>query len=317
MRLVLIAAAAFVFFLLLPSVVLTVLLFQRKSIRDFDEVPERIRKGAYAPWADEILAAFKKIRSLYPVEVSAVSTDGVVLKAEWLDRASDRTVILIHGFCATPFNNFAVQACAFYERGYNVLAVWQRGHGKSGGRYTSLGILEQNDVLTWVDWVRKHTAGDNIVLYGLSMGGASVAYASDKLTCDMVRAMILDCCYPSPYYQMYAGKGAKAIIWAPIMPLIRFFAKLFVHIDIKQPTSASLEKATVPALFIGGLADKRVPYSQFRLNYEACASEKELLAVPGAPHALAFAQAEPKQIEHLFRFIEKYFTDDQGGKHEH
>ena len=313
----LIIAAFFVFFLLLPSAVLTVLLFRRKNTHDFDEVPERIRKSTYAPWSDEILAAFKKIRSLSPAEVSAVSNDGAVLKAEWLDRGSDRTAIFVHGFCATPFNNFAVQTCAFYERGYNVLAVWQRGHGKSGGRYTSLGILEQNDVLTWVDWAREHTAGDNIVLYGLSMGGASVAYASDKLTRETVRAMILDCCYPSPYYQMYAGKGKRAIIWAPIMPLIRLFAKLFVHIDIKQPTSDSLEKATVPAFFIAGLADKRVPYSQFKLNYEACASEKELLAVPDAPHALAFVQAEPGQREHLFRFIEKYFTDGQGGKHEH
>ena len=155
------------------------------------------------------------------------------------------------------------------------------------------------------------------MLYGLSMGGATVAYASDRLPGETVRAIVLDCSYPSPYHQMYAGKGAMALIWAPLMPLIRLFSKLFVHIDIKQPTSAALEKAAAPAFFIGGLADRKVPFSQFVMNYEACSSEKELLAVPNAPHAMAFAEADGQQIEKLFKFIDKFITDHQGGKHEH
>ena len=148
-------------------------------------------------------------------------------------------------------------------------------------------------------------------------GGATVAYASDRLPGETVRAIVLDCSYPSPYHQMYAGKGAMALIWAPLMPLIRLFSKLFVHIDIKQPTSAALEKAAAPAFFIGGLADRKVPFSQFVMNYEACSSEKELLAVPNAPHAMAFAEADGQQIEKLFKFIDKFITDHQGGKHEH
>ena len=310
MEIALYILAAFVFFILLPSVAITLFLFSRKNTFDFDE---RIGRGAgpYKPFMDRILSDMAWMRSQTSEKVSVTAPDGVVLKGDLYRAGTNRTAILMHGFCATPLNNFSTIGRAFIERGYNVLLVWQRAHGESGGKGTTLGLTEKHDLIRWIELTEKLVPGGDIVLYGISMGGATVAYASDIIESPSVRSMIIDCCYNCPYDQMYKGKGIAALLWAPIMPFILLFTRLFFRVDIRDKTYAHLEKTDIPAVFICGLADRKVPPKLFLKNHERCSSKKLLIEVPGAPHALAFTAADNLKIEDLFLFVGRSLRSDQ------
>lgn len=301
----LIIAAAVIVLILLPCLVITLMLFGRKTIYDFDERGQRDMRS-YEPYIEGILKDIAFMRALKPGELSIESRDGIALKADWYPQGSERTIIFAHGFCSTPLNNFSSLGRAFYERGWNVLTIWQRGHGKSGGKFTTMGLREHEDLLGWIGLIGELVPGGRIALYGISMGGATVAYAADKLP-PAVKAIGVDCSYRSPFDQMCRGKGVFTALWMPIMPLIILFSRLVLGVNITQKTTDSLKNARVPAVFMIGLSDKTVPPKFFRTLYDSCSSRKELIEVAHAPHALAFAQADHAERERLFGFIEHSF----------
>ena len=58
-------------------------------------------------------------------------------------------------------------------------------------------------------------------------------------------------------------------------------------VEIYNPVEA-LKKAKVPVIFFHGEADSLVPCHMSRTCYEACASRKKLVTVPGAEHGLSY-----------------------------
>ncbi|MEE1104783.1 MAG: hypothetical protein UH083_02380, partial [Ruminococcus sp.] len=68
-------------------------------------------------------------------------------------------------------------------------------------RFTTIGLRERYDVLDWVRYAEQRGAKD-ILLYGVSMGAAGVAYASPLLGGTRVRAMVMESGFYSIYEQM-------------------------------------------------------------------------------------------------------------------
>ena len=306
METALIITGILVFLLVLPCLVITHLLFRHKTVDDFDSGRHK-DLSSYEPYLDGILKDMAHMRSLGPREISVTAPDGTSLKADWYEGRLPRTAILLHGFCSTPLNNFSTLGRELLERGWNVLAVWQRGHGKSGGRYTTLGLKESEDLHLWIERAEELSPGALIAVYGISMGGATVCYASDRIEDPNVRALCIDCCYTSPFDQMCKGKGIFSVIWAPIMPLIVLFCRLMLGVNIRRLTTDSLRNDRIPSAFLIGLADMTVPPAFFMKNYEACAAEKALFEVKGAPHALAFNAMSADERKRFFDFIEQSF----------
>ena len=309
MRIAIYIAAFLLLFCVLPCFVITILLFRRKTIRDFD-VRDKANMKGYAPFLDGILADMAYMRSLAPKELHITAPDGTRLAAEWYDAHGARTAILAHGFCSTPLNNFSTLGRELIGRGFNVLMIWQRGHGKSGGKYTTLGIKEHEDLLLWIDEAERLAPKTGIILYGISMGGATVAYASDRIASPNVKALCIDCCYCSPYDQMCRGKGLLSVLWTPIMPLIMLFSRLMLGVNIRKRTTDSLKDTRIPAVFLIGLDDETVTPKSFRANFVSCGSEKELIEVRSAPHALAFVAADEAARLRFFDFIDKSFREE-------
>ena len=127
-----------------------------------------------------------------------MTSDGTSLRTLFFDAGSDKTAVFLHGYHAPPLNNFAVQAAILYREGLNVVFFFQRAHGGSEGT-TTMGCKEQQDLLDFLPVLTQKNATKAVLLYGMSMGCATVAYASDRLDPDLVKAMILDCGFTSPY----------------------------------------------------------------------------------------------------------------------
>lgn len=70
-------------------------------------------------------------------------------------------------------------------------------------------------------------------------------------------------------------------------------------------TVEAMRHCKIPVLFIHGTDDKFVPVEMTYENYKACASEKELLIVPGAGHGMSYLTDKGKYERELTIFWKK------------
>ena len=129
-----------------------------------------------------------------------VSQDGLTLRAlqYTADPASHRYALVIHGYTS---NKEAMQTEArhFSQLGYTVITPDNRAHGESDGSYIGMGWLDRKDLLLWIDQVVSQDPDAEIVLYGVSMGGAAVMMTAGEALPSQVKAIIEDCGYTSVY----------------------------------------------------------------------------------------------------------------------
>ncbi len=256
----------------------------------------------YASLLDEAGAAVSRLPFS---SVSIRSFDGLSLVSDYYDAGSDKTAILFHGYHSSPYHNCLYQAALFAERGYNLLMVHMRGHGKSEGGFCTMGYREKHDVLDWVAYASRDASVKHIVLYGVSMGASSVAYASDMLPTDKVRAMVLDCGFFGIREQMVSDAKKTHAPHRLILPFIRLYFRIRFGGDIRITTAEALKNAKAPALVIHGSGDHTVPFSHGEAVYAACASEKEALFIPDAEHTCALMKGGEDAKRALFSFLDR------------
>ena len=82
---------------------------------------------------------------------------------------------MFHGFGSSS-SEIIPEATAFYKMQYNVFMIDFRAHGLSQGNVCSMGYFESDDVKSAYNYI-KNTGERNIVLWGRSMGAASIVKA--------------------------------------------------------------------------------------------------------------------------------------------
>jgi pimeloyl-ACP methyl ester carboxylesterase len=128
----------------------------------------------------------------------------------WIDadRPTGRCVLILHGFSDAKVGGIA-WAPMWRALGFNILAVDLRAHGESGGRYSTAGWYERQDVSQVIDQVRRQRPQQTrrMVLFGVSLG-AAVAAATACLRTD-IDAVVMDC----PYADFGSAAATHAKMW--------------------------------------------------------------------------------------------------------
>lgn len=242
-------------------------------------------------------------------EWQQISTDGLKLSAIYLPATdSHKTAIVAHGYMGNA-ETMANYAKMFHDLGYNVLVPDARGHGKSEGDYIGFGWHERKDYVKWIDQVLETNGqSEEIVLYGISMGAATVMMTSGESLPTNVKAIIEDCGYSSVNEEL--AYQLNELFSLPPFPLIQVTSLMtkiragyfFGEADaIKQ-----LEKNQLPMLFIHGDADTFVPYEMLDKVYQTTNGPKEKYIVPGAEHAKAYSIDPENYQKTVSSFLEKY-----------
>ncbi|WP_125764976.1 alpha/beta hydrolase [Companilactobacillus hulinensis] len=171
------------------------------------------------------------------------------------------TVILVHGF-AVDHNSLNIHAQLFNHLGYNVLQIDNQAAGKSEGKYMGYGYLESRDLLDWIDELNRRRPDEKIVLFGASMGAATVMLTSGESLPDNVKAVIEDSGYTSTedilsYHckDRFHIKGLWLIRGASIVSKIR--AGFFYG---QADCTKALKHCQLPVLFMHGKNDFTVPF---------------------------------------------------------
>ena len=233
--------------------------------------------------------------------------DGIELVGYYFPNNSDKTLIFFHGHHANPTGIFAYHAMGALERGYNVLIVHERAHFKSGGKYSTFGYREQHDVISWIEAVKSKFNCKSIYLYGMSMGGTSVALASKDFDKTVVKAIAIECAYPSiPRLIKQLARELHVpdflFVWT-----IRIYAKIFAKLSFDSfDTTKSLQFDTTPTLFIHATNDTIAIESFLKDNYDNCSSmKKDTLVIENGYHAIAVPQMGEDALNKIFEFYKE------------
>lgn len=240
-------------------------------------------------------------------DAQIVSDDGLTLKGDvfWVDRSGHRWVIAIHGYNGARSGMYNI--AGFYgKEGYNVLTPDMRSHGESEGKYIGMGWLDRKDVVKWIAYVTELDPEAEIILHGVSMGGATVMMTAGEELPENVRGIVEDCGYTS-VWDIFSDE-LSYLFHLPEFPLLyaaEGIAKIQAGYGFREASALKqVAKSTVPILFIHGSEDNFVHTEMVYELYEACSSEKELLVVEGAGHGDSYRMDPDLYFGTVFEFLE-------------
>ena len=152
-------------------------------------------------------------------DVSLISDDGLELHAYRVDGSvPHRYAVLCHGY-QNNATGMASYGKHLFDLGYTVLLPDARGHGESEGDYIGMGWPERRDVVRWCQQLIAEDPEAEIVLYGVSMGAATVMMASGEADLPVqVRCVIEDCGYTSVWDE-FSGQ-LKELFGLPPFPVL-------------------------------------------------------------------------------------------------
>lgn len=126
-----------------------------------------------------------------------IENDGLKLFGEYYDFGSDRCVIILPGRCESLMYSYYF-APPYEKAGFNVLVIDTRCHGKSDGKYNTIGVKESNDVLLWAKLIHEKFGNREIYFHGICIGTSSALFALNADRCpDYLKGFVTEGCYIS------------------------------------------------------------------------------------------------------------------------
>ena len=187
-------------------------------------------------------------------------------------------MILMHGYGALP-QNLCVIARWAGKQGWSLLLPYERAHGKSGGDYSTLGLLEASDCRLWAEKAAELSGGAKLILLGSGMGGFAVLHALSEPLPPSVCAVVADGAYASPREMLRrVMKEEMRMRVFPLLQIVCLIARIswktgLGSVDLRE---ALKNNTNTPVLFIHGKKDMRVPFAWTEEMHKACASKKAL-----------------------------------------
>jgi uncharacterized protein len=239
-------------------------------------------------------------------EITLTSFDGLTLHGYDANFKYDNYAILVHGYRGDGLELSRV-AQKFYQLHFNILEIDLRGHGKSSGNYIGMGYDDSKDLLLWIKYLNKSYPHSKIILFGISMGAATVMMAAGSNPKN-VQLVIEDAGYESIWEEFkYQIHGLFHLPIFPFLYLTSFITKLKAHYSFKDGDVINMvRKAKMPMLFIHGTDDTFINVNNAYHLYDAKQGIKEILIIPHARHVESEQVANKKYWDTINKFIKNY-----------
>ncbi len=236
-------------------------------------------------------AGYAEFDTMVKEDVWIESHDGHALHGYFIKNAkTNKVVISFHGYNTEARKEYPLHH-SYYQEGYTVLIVDQRGVGQSKGRFITMGLLERFDCLRWIDYVVERYGGEvEILLEGLSMGASTIMMAAQDIRAPQVRGMIVNCGFDSCSEQLeYTVTKLMHLPAFPVMNTVKLYARLLAKYDMDAITaSESLAKSDIPILMFHGAKDTFVPYFNLaKIFPHVKAAHKRMIPCEHAAHGIA------------------------------
>ncbi|HEX2938574.1 MAG TPA: alpha/beta hydrolase [Ruminiclostridium sp.] len=242
--------------------------------------------------------------------LSIKSFDGLTLTGYYIPakEKSSKLVVLVHGYGGNA-QGMSSYAKYYLSKGFNIFAPDNRAFGNSDGTYTGMGWLDRKDIVKWIDTLTKKLGPDTqILLHGVSLGGAAVMMTSGENLPSNVKCIIEDCGYSSVHDEFDYQIGQLFHVPSfPLLNLASFETSMRLGYSFEDASSVeAVKKSKTPIFFIHGSADTFVPTKFVYKVYDAAKCPKEIWIVPGAKHAQSFNVDTQGYEERIEAFYGKY-----------
>ena len=222
-----------------------------------------------ARWAEENKDYMKEV---------CVCNDGFKLFGEYYDFGFDSCAIILSGRCESLGYSYYF-AKPYMDAGLNVLVIDARCHGKSDGKYFSIGVYESRDLKVWMDYIEKEFAVKRFYLHGICIGSCSALLLAEAEDCPKsLKGIVLEGCFTDfrESFKQHMIEKKKPLF--PVLDLVMLQINRHAHINVyaKTPIKA-VKNIHIPILFLFGKKDIfSVPAKSQKL-FDACASEDKKL----------------------------------------
>ena len=219
--------------------------------------------------------------------------------------SSAPSVILCHGVW-TGRRECLPLALRFQRAGFNVLTFDFRAHGTSGGRFTSLGLHETNDVLGAVHFLKSRPEVDStrIGVIGFSMGAAASILAAAR--CHDIAALVADSSYAVFADAVrYSFRRVGHLPHYPFAPIAMQWARLLIKAEprLLRPIDMIGRIAPRPVFIVHGEDDDIVPVRHAYLLFKAAGEPKDLWVEPKAWHVGPRDMLPDRYFERVHAFM--------------
>jgi len=211
-------------------------------------------------------------------DVFISTADGLRLHGWWLPAKGPALgcVLHLHGNAANVGNHLPLVAW-LPGAGFNVLMLDYRGFGRSEGRPTLDGVVEDAAAALRYLRTRPGVDGERLIVLGHSLGGAT---ALRLLARDSggVRLAVIEAAFAS-YRGIARDAALRSVVLAPFLPVALPALPSSEH----DPITA-LASVRVPLLIVHGTADEVIPYSHGEQLAAAAPPGTTFLRIDGARH---------------------------------
>ena len=228
------------------------------------------------------------------------TSDGINLKGCLRDHREARgTLLLVHGLGKS---RDPAMMRRFDDEGYRVVSIDLRAHGESGGRLTTFGLREAQDVDAAVSWIRARWPDEPMAALGVSMGAAALCCSVQGAQLD---ALILE----SPYSSLLKAYANRLKMWLPDGLLwlgtgLRWAVELRLGVEAEELDLVRRVRALdgKRVLIVTGSEDRRATVDDLRALAGAIPGSQTLI-VDGASHNNVWARGGPPYVHALKRFL--------------
>jgi len=230
-------------------------------------------------------------------------TDNLKMRCLYLkaDQAKGN-IIFLHGIRGN-YNHFYPTALKFREFGYNCLLVNLRGHGNSGGAFTTYGAKEKHDIAVAFDYV-NNVEELPTGIWGTSLGaaiGLQTMAEYDSYDFGIIESTFcqLDEVVDDYFTRFTTIRSKSFSSW-----LIDNGAKYADFEDSDVSPEESCKSIHCPTLIVHGVKDRKMDLAYADRNFEALSSNsKELFLVQEANHQNVLTVGGEDYLDKVNTFI--------------
>lgn len=258
-------------------------------------------------WKKETRESAERLRAIEYEDLYITSRDGLRLHG-YFKRGKEGAplAVMCHGYRSSPFIDFSGGGLIALEKQFNVLLIDQRAHGMSEGKAITFGIRERYDVLDWVLFMKETYGFEKIILYGVSMGAATVVMAGGLALPPEVVGIFADCPFSAPYEIISkVTRDMKLPAWLFYLPTL-IGARLFAGFKLCEASAEeAIKRCTLPVLLVHGDSDGYVPHYMSERIFAAREENTTFLTFAGADHAMSYITDKERYKKAILEFENK------------
>ena len=244
-------------------------------------------------------------------EISVTAEDGNVVPGTFFDMDSDKCVVLVHGAGGDRVSTYPL-AQQYIERGYNVVAFDDRGHGLNSDDKETFGIHELRDIKALVRYAREELGSSEVIVHGQSMGAQATAiYASNVTpgTVEAADAVICDSPVPGMEYMIRSviaddPEEMESFVTSYLTEAGKLYSKIFYRINWNDgDTIKVVENDQLPTLIFVSQKDTVCLPEKVEEVYENVGSSEKSIAYVNSAHIEGVIDDPDGYMEYVETFL--------------